>query len=126
MHDSGAEPAPNSPNLPTPADLKADIILVDDLGSGNVVQETEIEGGHVPAGPPDFIEKKREKTRGELLSRLVYLLALLLLLHYVSVSIAVLSGRAEIKALETAFNSSLPVLAGLLGSAVAFYFKDNK
>jgi len=103
----------------------AECIVLNDSGPGTVVEETEIDGGHVPAGPPDFVAESREKTRGKLLSQLVLLLAMLLLCHYIAVSVFVFTGRAEVKSLETAFNASLPLLAGLLGSAVAFYFKEK-
>ena len=123
-HTGSDQSAPTLPPGPSKREPES-IVLLDDLGRGNILQETVIEGGHVPAGPPDFIAKSREKTRGELVTKLVWLLGLLLVVHYVSVSIAVLTGKAEFKLLETAFNASLPALAGLLGSAVAFYFKDR-
>jgi hypothetical protein len=60
-----------------------------------------------------------------LATRLFWLLAIIVIGHYTVVTCLVWNGKADIKLLEAAFNSSLPVVAGLVGTAAAFFFKDR-
>lgn len=92
---------------------------------GTVQEEKEQDGGEIPAGPPRVTAEPRGKTRDKLAIRLLWLLALLIILHDIFIGILICTGKAEVKVLETAFNSELPVIAGLLGTAVAFYFKSD-
>jgi hypothetical protein len=52
-------------------------------------------------------------------------LAVLICGHYAVVVLFTWFGKSDIKSVEAAFNTSLPVIAGLAGTAAAFYFKDR-
>lgn len=100
-------------------------VYFDDLKpSGLVREEAEQDGGEIPGGPPGVTSEPRGKIRDRIAIRLLWLLGLLIVLHHSILCYLVCVGRADVKTLETAFNSVLPVLAGLLGTAVAFYFKE--
>jgi hypothetical protein len=55
------------------------------------------------------------------------MLAGTVLLHYLCVMILIFTGRADaIKNLEDFYHSWLPVLAGLAGSVVTYYFTRER
>ena len=55
------------------------------------------------------------------------MLAVGLVLHYAAVTALELSGKHEaVKSLEAIFNAWLPVLSGLVGAAVTYYFTREK
>ena len=58
---------------------------------------------------------------------LIWMLAVGLVLHYAAVTALELSGKHEaVKSLEAIFNAWLPVLSGLVGAAVTYYFTREK
>jgi hypothetical protein len=55
------------------------------------------------------------------------MLALGIFLNYVCVMVLILCKREDgLKTVEDVFHAWLPVIAGLLGGAVAFYYKEGK
>jgi hypothetical protein len=58
---------------------------------------------------------------------LIWMMAIGLVVHYAAVMALELCGRHDaVKSLETIFNAWLPVLSGLVGAAVTFYFTRDK
>lgn len=88
-----------------------------------------IEGGEVqPLEDYTFEEKRHRAVTARVLSYvLVCILAGTILLQYGLTFWLVLIGRDNgIAALDKLFNALLPVLAGLVGGAVTFYFSKEK
>ena len=93
----------------------------------------EIIGGDVQSAKANALPKadvyegdtRVAKARPILAFGLLILLALVILGHYIVISIFVWNSKTEVRLLETAFNTSLPVLSGAVGTAIAFYFKDR-
>ncbi len=88
-----------------------------------------IDGGHI--GELEQVPFEPEKHRAETARRIAFLLVAALvgtwLLHY-GVSVALLSsGHADVvKGLSDDFKTWLPVISGLAGGAVTFYFAKEK
>jgi hypothetical protein len=58
---------------------------------------------------------------------LIWMMAIGLLVHYVAVTVLELSGKHDsVKSIETILNGWLPILSGLVGSAVTYYFAREK
>ncbi len=58
---------------------------------------------------------------------LIWMMAVGIVLHYAAVVAFELSGKHDsVKSLETIFNAWLPVLSGLVGAAVTYYFTREK
>ncbi len=58
---------------------------------------------------------------------LIWMMAIGLALHYAAVLTLEWRGKHDsVKSIETILNAWLPVLAGLVGSAVTFYFTREK
>lgn len=95
--------------------------------------EPEIVGGEVEeaaaAGPASDVYQKgvirKPSTSRVLATRFFWLLTTIVVGHYSFIALLVWNGKADFKQLEAAYNSSLPVVAGLVGTAAAFFFKDR-
>jgi hypothetical protein len=88
-------------------------------------EEELMEGGDVSGGSgPEFNEKKqRAETARKLACYLVAILAGTIVAQYVFTCVFVWGGKeAGTAALDKLFNSLLPVLSGLVGGAVTYYF----
>jgi hypothetical protein len=104
-------------------------------GTGNdVVEQKEVDGGSIQGlqsasiqQPTGYSEESRHDGRRRAwLAYVVFaLLAVLICGHYAVVVVFAWFGKSDIKSIEDAFNTSLPVIAGLAGTAAAFYFKDR-
>jgi hypothetical protein len=71
-------------------------------------------------------DPKDTERRGKLAFGLVLLLSGLLLAQYVSIAVLNWGDKAgAIKSLESTFNAALPVISGLVSSAVTYYFTRN-
>jgi hypothetical protein len=83
-----------------------------------------VEGGEIPGYDGSEIRWRDAKTRkqGQLALWLVLLLTLTIVGHYLATLFLVLKGREEAEALHDAFNITLPVISGLVSSAVTYYF----
>jgi hypothetical protein len=86
----------------------------------------EIYGGEVSrrAGPAAAAgpAKDPEESRSKLAGNLVYLLLVLIILHYCGLLLLEWNTKKETQALDNAFNATLPVVSGLVASAVTYYF----
>ena len=98
-----------------------------------VVQAGEVaealEGGHVTALEEySFVEAKhRAETARMLAYTLVLMLGLTVAGHYAAVFWLKLSGKADaIEDLSRIFTGWLPVISGLVGSAITYYFTREK
>ncbi len=104
--------------------------------SGSHPDEQPVEGGlvdFIEGGPVDYdvapqwqVEVKHTQQRGKLAMVLVSLLSGLLLVQYVSIwSLNWGDKVGAMKNLESTFNAALPVISGLVSSAVTYYFTRN-
>jgi hypothetical protein len=76
--------------------------------------------------PSSEIEKHRATTASKLAFWLLAILGGTMAVHYACLMVLILCKRDDgTKILEDAFHSWLPVLAGLAGGAVAYYFSKN-
>jgi hypothetical protein len=84
-----------------------------------------IEGGSTIDGPAEPVTIKGpfdlERHRGTLTFTLVLLLGLMIVGHYICILVLEWNGK-KVDAVNSAFTTSLPVVSGLVGSAVAYYF----
>jgi len=89
-----------------------------------VEDDGAIEGGGIQSNSSVTVSAPRdlEKSRAVLATGLLALLALTVFGHYLAVLVLAWNGKKEVDALSTAFNASLPVVSGLVGSAVTYYF----
>lgn len=72
-------------------------------------------------------EKHQAETSQKLAFSLVVVLALTIAIHYVTTIILELNGHHDaVESIEKIFNSWLPVIAGFVGAAVAYYFTKDK
>jgi hypothetical protein len=88
-----------------------------------------IEGGEVTVeGPTSRVGPSRdlEKNRSRLATSLVVLLGVLIFGHYASVLLLEWNTNKRTEALSSAFNATLPVISGLVASAVTYYFTRNQ
>lgn len=101
---------------------------------GEVVQPKELDGGAIQGlqsssvqQPSGYSEESHHdgRRRASLAYVVFALLAVLICGHYAVVVLFTWFGRSDIKSVEAAFNTSLPVIAGLAGTAAAFHFKDR-
>jgi hypothetical protein len=86
-----------------------------------------LEGGRVQDGAPIRVKGPFdvEKHRGQVAFWLIVLLFALIIGHYGCVVVMEWNGK-KVDALNNAFNSALPVVSGLVGSAVTYYFTKIK
>jgi hypothetical protein len=88
-------------------------------------RETDIvlEGGRVQDGSPIRVKGPFdvEEHRGQVAFWLIVLLFALIIGHYSCIVVMEWNGK-KVDALNNAFNSALPVVSGLVGSAVTYYF----
>lgn len=96
----------------------------------NSLEVTEIEGGSIKnsSAPIQFQEAKHKAdTTRKLANWLIIILAGSIILQYACTMWLELSGRHDsVENLNRIFNSLLPVIAGLAGSAVTYYFTREK
>jgi len=100
-----------------------------DIIDGGTVSGPLIEGGTVQ--PLENVEVRsrrvRETTARTLALSLVAILALSGLMHYVGVFVLVLADKtAAVEELNRFFHAWLPVISGLVGSAVTYYFTKER
>lgn len=90
-----------------------------------------VEGGEVKLEGTllvrDQIAKAKADTSRYLAYILVITLAVSVIAHYVAVVILVSNGNsAAVDRLDAIFNAWLPVISGLTGSAIAFFFSKER
>lgn len=88
-----------------------------------------IDGGHV--GELEQVPFEAEKHRAETARRIAFFLVVALvgtwLIHYAACVFLLWRGHAEVaKGLSDDFKTWLPVISGLAGSAVTYYFTKEK
>jgi hypothetical protein len=87
-----------------------------------------IEGGSTSDEPPKPVRVMGqfdvERHRGTITIALIAVLALIIVGHYVCVFVFEWNGK-KVEGLNSAFTTSLPVISGLVGSAVAYYFTQQ-
>ena len=89
-----------------------------------------IEGGHV--GPIDELafeeHKHRAQTARAMAFLLVWIMAISVAVHFLATAALAASGNTEaVESLATIFTMWLPVIAGMVSSAVTYYFtKENQ
>jgi hypothetical protein len=94
--------------------------------------EITIEGGDIKElnGTPykiDDLKKQRAATTRALAYTLVGILALSVVIHYAMVAYFLSNGKKDVTVeLSTIFSTWLPVISGLAGSAVTYYFAQEK
>jgi hypothetical protein len=91
---------------------------------GGAIQDLQSASVRLPPGYSSEVHYDG-KRRGWIAFTLFVLLGLLVCGHYAVTVVLVWNGKEDIKAVETAFTTSLPVLSGLAGTAAAFYFRDR-
>ncbi len=100
-----------------------------ELIDGGAITGPVMEGGTVK--PLEIIEVRsrrvRETTARAIALTLVWVLALSALVHYIGVFILVLADKTPaVEELNRSFNAWLPVISGLVGSAVTYYFTKER
>ena len=84
-----------------------------------------IEGGSTIDEPKQPVTVKGpfdiEKHRGVLTFALIILLGVMIVGHYICILVLEWNGK-KVEGVNNAFNTSLPVVSGLVGSAVTYYF----
>lgn len=86
----------------------------------------ELQGGYRP-NTEELLKQGHAATAHKLAKWLLILLAGTVLIHYTCLMILILYRRDDgIKILEELFHSWLPVLTGLAGSAVTYYFTKSE
>jgi hypothetical protein len=106
---------------------------------GNIEQKREmitidegevIEGGEiVELDEPYHVELKKQRaaTTRSLAYVLVGILAFSVAAHYIAVAYLLTNGKKDVTVeLSTIFSTWLPVISGLAGSAVTYYFAQEK
>jgi hypothetical protein len=109
-------------------------VLPASVSAKEVAGERELDGGDIQGlrsssveQPSGYLESHHEGRRRASLALFVFaLLALLICGNFAIVVWFAWAGKTDFKAVETAFNTSLPVIAGLAGTAAAFYFRDHR
>ena len=93
---------------------------------GDVPEEELVEFD--PAERPHVSEPRDpSEDRAIIAKRLIWMMAIGLLVHYAAVIALELFGKHDaVKSLETIFNAWLPILSGLVGAAVTYYFTREK
>jgi hypothetical protein len=110
------EPAPPQGSWPPPS-----------VSEGN--RETAKELVQQTAWPPPRVglEQHKAETASRIARWLLIMLSLGILLNYACIMVLILCRREDsVKTVEDVFHAWLPVIAGLLGGAVAFYYKEGK
>jgi hypothetical protein len=99
--------APDNPNLATP--------------------ELQNQGTWPPPSVSDFVQQRQAETASKLAAGLLKILAGGIFLHYVCILILIYLKRDDgLKVFEDLFHSWLPVVAGLAGGAVTYYFTKER
>jgi hypothetical protein len=97
-------------------------LAVDQLNGGTI---STIEGGSTTDDRISPIEVQGpfdiEKHRGVLTFVLVGLLSVVIIGHYVCLLVLEWNGK-KTEGVTTAFTTALPVISGLVGAAIAYYF----
>jgi hypothetical protein len=98
----------------------------DALGVTN--SDDVLEGGHVRPLDDYFVEEKHKAdTARRLAYSLVCILGGTIAIHYATVLVLELRGKAEaVSGLAQIFNVWLPVIASLVSAAVTYYFTREK
>jgi nitrate reductase NapE component len=103
---------------------------VDDPTASSPKPDPEIiEGGNVePFSDPRFEERKHRAATARVLAYcLLGLLAATIAIQYGFTLWLILSGKqSDVAALDKLFNALLPILSGLVGGAVTYYFTKEK
>ena len=85
----------------------------------------ELQGGYHP-NTDELLKQGHAATAHKLAKWLLIILSGTVLLHYACLMVLIFCKRDEgIKVLGELFHSLLPVLAGLAGSAITYYFTKN-
>jgi hypothetical protein len=86
-----------------------------------------VDGGEISGYDGDEIRVEDPKIRkqGQLALWLIGLLTVAIVGHYLAIFILVFKGKEKPEALTAAFNVALPVISGLVASAVTFYFTKH-
>ena len=81
-----------------------------------------------PAESPHVSEPRDPSVDRAIIAKiLIGMMAVGLLLHYAAVVVFEWNGKHDsVKSLETVLNAWLPVLSGLVGAAVTYYFTREK
>jgi hypothetical protein len=86
---------------------------------GGLITNKDLQQGTVK-GPFDV-----EKHRGRITVLLLALLALIIVGHYLGILIMVWNGK-NVETLSNVFHVALPTVAGLTGTAIAYYFTRSR
>ncbi len=81
-----------------------------------------------PVELPRFSGRRHPSVDRAVIARtLIWMMAVGLVLHYAAVMALEWAGKHDaVKSLEAIFNAWLPVLSGLVGAAVTYYFTREK
>ncbi|MBL8077828.1 MAG: hypothetical protein JNM55_07695 [Anaerolineales bacterium] len=97
-----------------------------EIYDGEVIEGGEISELDVPY-KVDPLKKQRAATTRSLAYILVGILALSVVLHYITIAWLLINEKKELTVeLSTIFSTWLPVISGLAGSAVTYYFAQEK
>jgi hypothetical protein len=108
--------------------------VFDSEGSdGDVLEERQVDGGSIHdlqssyvRLPEGYSESRHDGRRRAWIALILFvLLAALICVHYGLIALFAWYGKSDVKSMETAFNTALPVISGLAGTAAAFYFRDR-
>lgn len=111
---------------------KDEIVKIDSVDDGgiSIVETEEIEGGNVKNSnePIAFQEAQHKATTTRRLANwLIIILAGSIVLQYACTMWLELKGmHSSVESLDRIFNSLLPVVSGLAGSAITYYFTKDK
>lgn len=103
---------------------------VEDAGGVEFAEAIRAEEAGVVSSPDEVgysfeeRERKTEDTAATIALILVWVLAGSIIVHYIAVGLAIHGGadQDQLDSIERIYNTLLPVISGLVGSAVAYYF----
>jgi hypothetical protein len=86
----------------------------------------DVRSGYSPPSIDDLLKQSHAATAHTIAKWLLIILGGSVLLNYVCLMVLIYSNRQDgAKLLEDSFHTWLPVLSGLAGSAVTYYFTKN-
>ena len=87
----------------------------------------DVRTGYRPPDISDTLKQRHAETANKLAAWLIAILGGSLVIHYACIMILILYKRDDAaKLLEDLFHSWLPVLSGLAGAAVTYYFTKSE
>jgi len=121
--DDVSSSSPSEADAELAAEGKPEVVAVEGLAL-----RTSVEGG----GPRPAVEVGKERTVEDTAARLAFLLVAMfgitIVVHYVAMTLVLffMTDEKRLEFVERIFNTVLPVISGLVGTTVAYYFGREK